>query len=82
MCPERGSKLLKLMKELNSQPWFHGDIDREVAERRLLHRSDGTFLVRLSKNKPEHPFTGIFSKKKSNQIKSNQIKSNQIKEKI
>jgi len=57
MCPERGSKLLKWMKELNSQPWFHGDIDREVAERRLLHRSDGTFLVRLSKNKPEHPFT-------------------------
>jgi len=57
VCPQRGSAILAWMKHLNSQLWFHGDIEREVAERRLLHRDDGTFLVRLSKNKPEHPFT-------------------------
>jgi hypothetical protein len=57
MCPQRGTALLAWMKQLNTQPWFHGDIEREVAERRLLHRADGTFLVRLSKGKAEHPFT-------------------------
>jgi hypothetical protein len=57
MCPQRGTALLAWMKQLNTQPWFHGDIEREVAERRLLHRADGTFLVRLSKGKTEHPFT-------------------------
>ena len=45
------------MKRLQAEPWFHGAIEREAAERRLLHRGDGTFLVRLSKNKPDHPFT-------------------------
>jgi hypothetical protein len=33
------------MKQLNAEPWFHGDIEREAAERRLLHRADGIFTL-------------------------------------
>mmetsp|Transcript_29724 Transcript_29724/g.72336 ORF Transcript_29724/g.72336 Transcript_29724/m.72336 type:complete len:353 (+) Transcript_29724:2-1060(+) len=55
--PTEGGAILDWMKLLASKPWFHGDVSREVAERRLLHREEGTFLVRLSVNKPDHPFT-------------------------
>ena len=41
---EINQAILAWMKHLNSQLWFHGDIEREVAERRLLHRDDGIFL--------------------------------------
>ena len=45
------------MRELVAPEWFHGQISFEMAERRLLHRQEGTFLIRLSSNKPGHPFT-------------------------
>mmetsp|Transcript_16269 Transcript_16269/g.63418 ORF Transcript_16269/g.63418 Transcript_16269/m.63418 type:complete len:730 (+) Transcript_16269:107-2296(+) len=40
--------LLKTMRDVLSEPWFHGDIGVEEAENRLLGRKDGTFLIRFS----------------------------------
>jgi hypothetical protein len=40
-----------------SKDWFHGDISKEEAEKRLMHRVSGTFLIRLSTTTPDYPFT-------------------------
>jgi hypothetical protein len=45
------------IRVLVDKEWFHGEIERDVAEKRLLHRPDGSFLVRLSTTTPECPFT-------------------------
>eukprot|EP00727_Mastigamoeba_balamuthi_P014270 m51a1_g9466 putative sh2 domain-containing protein (1365) ;mRNA; f:547094-557090 len=43
---------------LYRQDWFHGFLDRGVAETRLRDRRNGTFLVRLSATEPtSSPFT-------------------------
>jgi len=38
--------------KVNAMPWFHGKISREVAEKLLMPRKDGLFLVRESTNFP------------------------------
>jgi hypothetical protein len=37
--------------------WFHGDISKDLAEKRLFKREPGAFLVRLSTTHPNFPFT-------------------------
>eukprot|EP00727_Mastigamoeba_balamuthi_P002856 m51a1_g12568 putative sh2 domain-containing protein (116) ;mRNA; f:1877-2290 len=45
------------MFEITSQPWFHGEIDRDTAEKRL-RRNPGTFLVRYgTSDVPTYPFS-------------------------
>jgi len=36
---------------LEAKPWYHGDVERVVAERRLMNTPVGTFLVRVSSDK-------------------------------
>jgi len=49
---------LQEMAKLQQLEWFHGNISKDVAERRLRARIDNTFLVRLSLNDPAAtPFT-------------------------
>lgn len=55
--PEKAATYLNTLKELVSQPWFHGDIDKKVAESRLYLRPDATFLIRTSTTEPNKPFT-------------------------
>ena len=54
---EEGLKILKEICDIAASPWFHSDISKDVAEKRLAHRSDGTFLIRLSATSPEFPLT-------------------------
>jgi len=49
--------ILDTIKELETKPWFHGDITKEEAEARLSCRTEGTFLVRLSATTPGCPYT-------------------------
>lgn len=37
--------------------WFHGYITKDLAEKRLFHRSSGTWLLRLSVTNSSYPFT-------------------------
>mmetsp|Transcript_4789 Transcript_4789/g.6690 ORF Transcript_4789/g.6690 Transcript_4789/m.6690 type:complete len:664 (+) Transcript_4789:78-2069(+) len=53
----RSFKVLSEIRALMDKEWFHGDISKEEAERRLLQRPHGTFLMRLSTTTPEFPFT-------------------------
>jgi hypothetical protein len=49
---------LQEMAKLQQLEWFHGNISKDDAERRLRARIDNTFLVRLSLNDPAAtPFT-------------------------
>lgn len=50
-------KSLCRKKSSDNCSWFHADISKDEAEKRLLHRPEGTFLVRLSTTTPEYPFT-------------------------
>lgn len=54
---EEGLKILKEITEMVSSPWFHSDISKDIAEKRLAHRPQGTFLIRLSATSPEFPLT-------------------------
>ena len=48
MTAEEGGVTATALK----MPWFHGKITREVAEKILVPRQDGLFLVRESTNFP------------------------------
>ena len=50
-------RFLEEIRVLVDKEWFHGEIERDQSEKRLLHRPDGSFLVRLSSTTPECPFT-------------------------
>jgi len=52
----QGKSRFDEMKKLVSQPWFHGFIDSDVAEKRLQDREQFTFLVRQSLTNPNEPF--------------------------
>jgi len=63
--PKPGPKLLREMKNLLQQDWFHGDIERSVAVQRLTSpragkAMEGTWLLRLrdpfDPKFPGHPF--------------------------
>jgi hypothetical protein len=56
---ERGqrTRIIAMVQELQSKPWFHGDISKEDADSRLSCRMEGTFLVRLSATTPGCPYT-------------------------
>jgi len=49
--------ILDEIRLLMDKDWFHGDISKDVAEKRLANRAEGTFLVRLSITDPEYPYT-------------------------
>jgi len=49
--------ILAQINELSSKQWFHGDISKDIAEKRLFKREPGTFLIRLSLTHPNFPFT-------------------------
>lgn len=40
------------MRALMSTNWFHGDISTADAEVHLMHKPEGTFLVRFSTSEP------------------------------
>eukprot|EP00039_Didymoeca_costata_P019637 m.338335 g.338335 ORF g.338335 m.338335 type:complete len:362 (-) comp18387_c0_seq1:856-1941(-) len=46
---------------LESKPWYHGDIERVVAERRLLDCPRGTFLIRVSSDKSNYSLSLVIS---------------------
>eukprot|EP01116_Phalansterium_solitarium_P021849 TRINITY_DN697_c0_g2_i2.p1 TRINITY_DN697_c0_g2~~TRINITY_DN697_c0_g2_i2.p1 ORF type:complete len:514 (-),score=132.79 TRINITY_DN697_c0_g2_i2:155-1696(-) len=50
-------RILAEIPMIVSQPWYHGDITRDEADKRLKGRPEGTFLVRCSATDPEFPFT-------------------------
>ncbi|KYR00273.1 SH2 domain-containing protein [Tieghemostelium lacteum] len=53
-----GPAILRDMLELLKRKWFHYDISKDTAERRLRGRPENTFLIRLSLNDPiKTPFT-------------------------
>ena len=52
-----GPRILALVTEMAKQLWFHGNITKNEAEKRLGGRGEGTFLVRLSTTTPGCPFT-------------------------
>eukprot|EP01111_Echinosteliopsis_oligospora_P008352 TRINITY_DN2393_c0_g1_i1.p1 TRINITY_DN2393_c0_g1~~TRINITY_DN2393_c0_g1_i1.p1 ORF type:complete len:789 (-),score=300.64 TRINITY_DN2393_c0_g1_i1:65-2431(-) len=55
---QKGPSIISQISMLSSQPWFHGDIDREEAMGRLTGQPDGTFMIRLSSTDPKTaPFT-------------------------
>jgi len=54
--PGKGPKILEIISDLAKQAWFHGGIEREVAEDRLRNRKKTTFLIRLSRGKLGCPF--------------------------
>lgn len=54
--PVGGRERLGFVRRLLGANFFHGDIDRGTAERRLLGRERGTYLVRLS-DRASHPMT-------------------------
>lgn len=47
-----GVQLLEKMRALMSTNWFHGDISTADAEVHLMHKPEGTFLVRFSTSEP------------------------------
>jgi len=49
---KHGKSLLDRVVHLLSQAWFHGDIERMEAQRRLEGQEEGAFLVRFSKSTP------------------------------
>ncbi|EGG14208.1 SH2 domain-containing protein [Cavenderia fasciculata] len=49
---QTGGLIVNEMNELTRRKWFHGDISRDVSERRLRGRPENTFLIRLSLNDP------------------------------
>jgi serine/threonine protein kinase len=53
------SKVLERLLNAMKEDWFHGDITREEAESKLSDFMDskGTFMVRLSQNQYDYPFT-------------------------
>ena len=54
----QGADIVEEMKELVVQPWFAGELAKEVADRWLFGREEATFLVRLSQTDAVHfPFT-------------------------
>ena len=52
-----GAATLRWIKQLVKKAYYHGPIDRAEAEKRLAGQSDGTFLIRVSNNKADHPLT-------------------------
>jgi len=55
--PKEAPSILSDINELSSKLWFHGDIPKDTAEKRLFKRDSGTFLLRLSTTHPNYPFT-------------------------
>jgi len=51
------TSIISEMKSLLSNVWFHYDISKDLAEKRLFQREPGTFLVRLSNTHPSYPYT-------------------------
>jgi len=49
--------VLEEIRILMSKDWFHADISKDEAEKRLQGRPAGTFLVRISSTTPEFPYT-------------------------
>eukprot|EP01105_Mastigella_eilhardi_P003844 TRINITY_DN14_c0_g1_i1.p1 TRINITY_DN14_c0_g1~~TRINITY_DN14_c0_g1_i1.p1 ORF type:complete len:540 (-),score=156.53 TRINITY_DN14_c0_g1_i1:58-1647(-) len=47
-----GLTLLEKVLNVLRHEWFHGDIATGVAESRLMHKPEGTFLVRFSTSEP------------------------------
>jgi SH2 domain/Protein tyrosine and serine/threonine kinase len=52
-----GYNILDELRQVVDREWFHDDITKEEAERRLAPQETGTFLVRVSSSVPEYPFT-------------------------
>lgn len=55
MVPEgqqHGYTILDTIKERLEKEWFHGDVSREEAQRRLHDKEQGAFLVRFNSNIP------------------------------
>jgi len=44
--------ILVKIRNLMTEPWFHGDISTNESESRLLNKNEGTFLVRFSTSTP------------------------------
>lgn len=44
---------------IEAKPWYHGDVERVVAERRLMGNPVGTFLVRVSSDKSGYTMSMI-----------------------
>jgi len=55
--PKEAPAILSQINELSMKVWFHGDISKDVAEKRLFKRDGGSFLIRLSTTHPNFPFT-------------------------
>jgi len=55
--PDKAGPIIKDMKTLIGQKWFHGEISIDVAEKLLARRDIGCFLIRLSITNPKCPFT-------------------------
>jgi len=53
----RAWTILDDIRQLVDKEWFHYEISKEEAEKRLNHRKEGFFLVRLSTTTPEFPLT-------------------------
>jgi serine/threonine protein kinase len=53
------NKILERLLNAMKEDWFHGDITREEAESKLSDFMDskGTFMIRLSTNQHDYPFT-------------------------
>lgn len=49
--------VLDRIRDMVSNPWFHGDISRGESEKRLSRAKKGTYLVRASVTEPSQPFT-------------------------
>jgi len=63
-----GEGLVHEMAHLFTQPWYHNDIDSNVASSRLSGRHGGTFLIRLSYHNRRTPFTISLMQRGNNTI--------------
>jgi serine/threonine protein kinase len=51
------NKMIERLYKIMVEDWFHGDITREEAESKLGEDTKGAFMIRLSSNQRDYPFT-------------------------